>query len=379
MLAGVLAGLFLAAAMGVYLEDGNRAGDDRRSGLPKPSARTHDFFGVNAQGLFDLPTGRVEAHLEAMAKGGLELVRRDASWDVAEPKPPEGGRHSYRWDRFDREVAAYARHGLRWLPIVDYSTAWSGEIPGDFLSAPVRVADYAAYAGALAARYGEGGRFWREHSQLPLLPVTRFEIWNEPNAALFWHPTERAAERYAELYLAARIAIRRAAPPARVLVGGLALGNNAVLDEHDFIATMVRHRPELKRAIDAIAFHPYAPTADDVIARIRDFRKTLERLGLGRVSLEITEVGWTTTETSERERAEALRQLAEQLPRSDCNIDSFIPHTWVSEERNPDDPEDWFGIYNRDATPKPSGSAYITAVRHARSGPRTPSLMICGP
>jgi hypothetical protein len=334
---------------------------------PSAVADSDGFFGVNAQALFDLSAGRVEAHLEVMADSGLELVRRDASWDVAEPEPPVGGRHSYRWERFDREVAAYARHGLRWLPIVDYSTAWSGQIAGDFFSAPARPDDYAAYAGALAARYGERGSFWREHPQLPQLPVTRFEIWNEPNAELFWHPTHRAAERYAELFLAAHAAIRQAAPSARVLVGGLALGNHAVRDEHDFIETMVRHRPELVGAIDAVGFHPYAPTADGVITKIGDFRQTLERLGLGQTPLEITEVGWTTTKTSEAERAEALRQLAEQLPRSDCNIASLIPHTWLTHEQDPNDPEHWFGIYNPNTTPKPSGSAYTTAVHQQRN------------
>jgi polysaccharide biosynthesis protein PslG len=378
LLAGVLAGLLLAAALGVYLEDGERADDERRSEMSSP-ARADGFFGVNAQALFDLPARRVEAHLGAMADSGLELVRRDASWNVAEPEPPEGGRHRYLWDRFDREVAAYARNGLRWLPIVDYSTSWSGEIAGDFFSAPVRVGDYAAYAGALARRYGEGGSLWREHPQLPELPVTRFEIWNEPNAELFWHPTERAAERYAELYLAAHAAIRRVVPSARVLVGGLAPGNGDVVDEHDFVTTMVRHRPELVRAVDAIALHPYAATADGVTDRIRDFRQTLERVGLGQVPLEITEVGWTTTTTSENERAEALRQLAEQLPRSDCNIASLIPHTWLTAERDPNNPEDWFGIYNADTTPKPSGSAYINAVMRARSRARAPRLTICGP
>src|SRR5215217_6832189 len=379
LLGGVLAGLLLASAIGLYLQDGNRADDERGSeSAPAAAADSSGFFGVNAQALFGLSAGRVEAHLGVMADGGLELVRRDASWDVAEPEPPEGGRHSYLWDRFDREVAAYARHGLRWLPIVDYSTAWSGEIAGDFFSAPVRVGDYAAYAGALADRYGEGGSFWHQHPQLPELPVTRFEIWNEPNAELFWHPTERAAERYAELYLAAHAAIRRADPSARVLVGGLALSNHDVLDEHDFIATMVRHRPELAGAVDAIAFHPYAATADGVIARIRDFRQTLERLGLGQVPLEITEVGWTTTKTSETDRAQALRQLAEQLPRSDCNIASLIPHTWLTDEQDPNNPEHWFGIYTPDTTPKPSGSAYTTAVQHARSRPRAPILTICG-
>ena len=378
LLGGVSAGLILAVATGIYLQGENRA-NDRHDSAGSRSARTDGFFGVNAQALFGLSAGRVDAHLGVMADSGLELVRRDASWDAAEPQAPEGGRHSYVWDRFDREVAAYARHGLRWLPIVDYSTPWSGAIAGDVFSAPARTGDFAAYAGALAERYGAGGSFWAEHPELPRLPVTRFEIWNEPNAELFWHPTERAAERYAELYLAARAAIRQVDPSARVLVGGLALGNQGVLDENDFIATMVRHRPELVDAVDAVAFHPYAATADGVIAKIRAFRETLERLGLGRAPLEITEVGWTTTKTGEDERAQALRQLAEQLPRSDCNVASLIPHTWLTGEQDPNNPEDWFGIYNRDATPKPSGAAYTSAVHQARSRPRAPSLRICGP
>ena len=336
--------------------------------MSSASARAEDFFGVNVQELFGLPPGRAEAHLAVMAASGLELVRRDASWDVAEPEPPSAGRHSYRWERFDREVRAYARHGLRWLSIIDYSTAWSGEIAGDVFSAPARVEDYAAYAGALARRYGEGGSFWREHPQLPQLPVTRFEIWNEPNAERFWHPTQRAAERYAELYLAAHAAIRQSVPSARVVVGGLALGNQGVLDERVFIETMVKHRPELVDAVDTIAFHPYSATAEAVITEIRELRRTLQRLGLGQVPLEITEIGWTTTDTREADRAEALRRLAEELPRSDCNIASLIPHTWVTHEQNPNDPEHWFGIYYTDANPKPSGAAYTTTVRRFRDG-----------
>jgi hypothetical protein len=373
LLGGGLAGLALAVSIGVYLNDGKRADDKRRRVVP--SARAEGFFGVNAQALFGLSPRRVETHLEVMAASGLDLVRGDAVWDVAEPEPPSAGRHSYRWERFDREVSAYARHGLRWLPIIDYSTAWSGEIVGDVFSAPARVEAYAAYAGALARRYGEGGGFWREHPQLPQLPITRVEIWNEPNAELFWHPTHRAAERYAELYLAAHAAIQQAVPSARVVVGGLALGNHGVLDEHKFIQTMVAHRPELVHAVDAIAFHPYAPKADGVITRIREFRWTLERLGLGDVPLEITEVGWTTTKTSEADRAVALRQLAEQLPRSDCNIASLSPHAWLTQEQDPANPEHWFGIYNSDATPKLSGAAYTTSV-HQQTNTNTDQIQL---
>jgi len=198
--------------------------------------------------------------------------------------------------------------------------------------------------------------------------VTRFEIWNEPNAELFWHPTHRAAERYAELYLAAHAAIRQAVPSARVVVGGLALGNHGVLDEHEFIETMVAHRPELLDAVDAIALHPYAPTADGVIAKIRELRWTVERLGLGDTPLEITGVGWTTTKTSEPQRAEALRQFAEQLPRSDCKIASLIAYTWLTKNRTLPTPST--GSASTTRTPPPNPPAAPTRQTDA-SSPKT--------
>ncbi len=338
---------------------------------PRPDAAPRQaFFGVNVQGLAELPRGQVERHLEVIAAGGLELVRRDASWDVAEPEAPVGGRHDYRWERFDRELAAYARHGLRWLPIVDYSTGWAASVPGDPFSPPARTDDYAAYAGALAARYGSGGSFWAEHPELPRLPVTRIEIWNEPNAELFWHPTADAPQRYAELYLAAHQAIRQADPAAHVVVGGLALANSDVSDQHAFIEAMIAHRPQLAQTIDAVALHPYAPTAAGVLTQIADFRDTLRNVGLGHTPLEITEIGWTTTQTPERQRASGLRRLAEELPGSGCNVVSLIPHTWVTAEEDGSDPEQWFGIAGADGSPKPSGAAYLSAVRRSGDEPR---------
>src|SRR5829696_5617150 len=222
-------------------------------------AVSEDFFGVNGQMLPTLPADQQERHLAAMAAGGLQVVRRDASWGYAEPSPPDPGTgaHTYRWDEFDEQVALYARHGLRWLPIIDYSTAWSGRIAGDYFSPPADPRPYAAYAAAIARRYGRGGNFWRVHPELPELPVRKYEIWNEQNTEHFWRGQADAPERYAELYLAARGAIKAVDPGARVIVGGLALENAGVTDPDDFVRRMYRHHPDLVGNVDAIGFHPY--------------------------------------------------------------------------------------------------------------------------
>jgi hypothetical protein len=343
------------------------------------SAAPDDFFGVNGQMLPLLTAEQQERHVAAMAAGGLQFVRRDASWDHVEPKPPNPvtGAHAYEWDELDQQVALYAGHGLRWLPIIDYSTAWSGRTPGDYFSPPADPRQYAAYAAAVARRYGRGGDFWRKRPELPQLPVTKYEIWNEQNTEHFWRGQADAPEYYAELYLAARAAIKAVDPDARVTVGGLALENTGVTDPDDFITRMYRHRPELAGNVDAIGFHPYTPDVDGIYIKLRELRATLSRVGAGAVPLELTELGWTTTTASEAHRAGSLARLAEELPRSDCNVTSVAPHTWLTNEKNAADREDWFGIYNLDGTPKPSGAAYLGAVQRVRSGAVSGPVSIC--
>jgi hypothetical protein len=209
--------------------------------------------------------------------------------------------------------------------------------------------------------------------------MTRYEVWNEPNATLFWHPTDAVPERYAQLYLDTHAALHRVDPGARVIVGGLALENTRVSSQTDFIRRMYRAHPELGHSVDAVGFHPYTPTVEGVYDKLREFRSVLADVGAGDVPIEITEVGWTTVGTREQERAHDLERLASELPQSDCNVQSLLPHTWATTERSPSDPEQWFGIYNHDATPKPSGAAYLSAVSRMRGLARLPATRrVCG-
>jgi hypothetical protein len=200
---------------------------------------------------------------------------------------------------------------------------------------------------------------------------------------MFWHPQERAPEEYAHLYAAARDTIRGVDPDARVVLGGLALANADVIPEAEFVQRMYRERPDLQGNVDAIGFHPYAPTVDGIYVKLREFRQTLAAVGAANVPLEITEIGWTTTKTSEADRAASLSRLASELPRSDCGIESLIPHTWLTPEQDPNDPEDWFGIVNADASQKPSGAAYLGSVRRSRGlggdAPPSGAVAICSP
>ena len=89
----------------------------------------------------------------------------------AEPTAPVDGVHHYDWSFDDSIAGALAAHGLQWLPIIDYSAAVGrSRSPAATTRRRSSAADYAAYAGALAARYGAGGSFWRAHPELPARP-----------------------------------------------------------------------------------------------------------------------------------------------------------------------------------------------------------------
>jgi hypothetical protein len=332
------------------------------------AASLDGFYGVNVQQVFSGSPASWQPQLSAMQNGGLQLARIDARWGNVEPNPPSGGTHHYSWSLYDSIVGAMAQHGLRWYPIVAYSTDWSGVIQGDAASAvaPQHLGDFGNFSFALAKRYGRGGTFWAAHPSLPAMPVTDYEIWNEENSTTFLHPQDYAPEAYADLYMAGRAAIRAADPQAKVIVGGLALGIPGVTDEIQFIQRMWAHRPDLRGNVDGVGLHPYQHSLTDTYMRLARFRQALDQLAGPSVPIEITELGWATTSVSEADRAKDLGRLARQLPHSDCNVDQLLPYTWLTQESNPGDPEDWFGIWNHDGSGKPSGIAYLDAVELMR-------------
>ncbi len=323
---------------------------------PIPPPR--EQFGASVNLLFNgrnISDAVIASQLAALHATGATLARSDALWEATEPTAPVGGVHRYDWSFDDGIAGALASHGLRWLPIVDYSPAWVQSVPGQDHSPPSSDADYAAYAQALAARYGPNGSFWREHPDLPALPVSAFEIWNEPDNSLFWVPHPDPA-RYAGLYAAARAAIHAVDPIATVLIGGLAYGQS-------FLPSMVASDPGLQ--IDGVAIHAYRTNPLAIVQVVAGMRQTLNALDLQAVPLYVTEFGWTTSPPG------ALDYLREQLrPRyveltlpalAACDVAATILYTWFSPGQDPRNSQQWFGI---SASP-PDVAAFAAGVRLA--------------
>jgi hypothetical protein len=331
------------------------------------NAQATPFFGANIGYAFNQAPEQRDHQLDLMASNGVTVVRRDASWGGSEPHAPDAvtGEHHYRWQDADTTAATLAAHGLTWYPILDYSAGWASTIPGDPMSAPRpdAIDDYAAYAAAFAARYGPNGAFWAEHPELPKLPVAAYELGNEPNAAMFWHEQATAPEVYADEYAAARTAIKAVDPRTPVVSAGLLDAN--VMNPSVFLRRMLRRQPSLRKAIDAVGYHPYQMSYAGMRGGIRLLRATMKSLGLGSVPIEITEAGMTTAWVSETVRAAALGKLARTLPTDKAlNVTRFLPYEWASSHAGSDYGQYW-GIMNADGTPTPTGAAYLEAVRTA--------------
>jgi hypothetical protein len=343
--AAIVVGVVLIVTSGGSHQPSPRAAPPQtlRAALPAPPSQV---FGINVNRVFNDLTynqAQIDTQLAAVKATGATVVRSDAFWEAAEPHAPVNGRHRYDWSFDDQVAGSLAAHGLTWLPIIDYTAPWAQSVAGQDHSPPRSLADYAAYAGAFAARYGSGGAFWRAHSALTPVPVTAIEIWNEPDNPEFWVPAPDAAA-YARLYLEARAAIDDANPAIRVLVGGL---TNASV----FLPSMVRAEPALRGHVDGVALHPYGNPAV-VLARIRGARAALVSVGMGVVPLYVTEFGWTTQPPGAINHAPASRRSADiqgvlqALGHLDCGLAATLLYTWVTPERDATDGQDWYGIAN---------------------------------
>lgn len=317
------------------------------------------FFGVNAQILF----GKYQRSawgppLETAAGLSMRAVRAEAPWYLAEPRAPSAGRRTFVWDWFDAVAEDLARRGLRWLPVLDNSAQWAASLLWDTQSPPRDPAEFAGFARAFAERYGRGGTFWRGHPELPELPVVGYQIWNEPNFVLFWHPFPDPA-RYADLYLVARETLRAVDPRAAVIVAGLsASGADSATG---YLRQMYAARPALAGRVDALAVHPYDATPDAAVAHVVAFRRALDDLGGVDVPLLVTELGWPTQgegAVTDQVRAGYLAGSADRLARSDCGIAGVMPHTLVTQEASPFDREHWFGIVTPRGVARESARAY---------------------
>jgi hypothetical protein len=232
------------------------------------------FFGIVPQGSL------TSADLDLM-RGVVGTLRIPIYWYSLEPRPGE-----YDTSELDRIVGEAADRGISVLPFIYGSPRWAtGYEARPPLTRAARAA-WARFLRLLVRRYGPRGRFWEGKARR--LPIRSWQIWNEPNFVLFWRPRP-APRAYASLLQASARTIRRIDSGATIVTAGVA-PVEAGVTPWSFLRRLYE-APGVRRAIDVVALHPYAPHVAWVGDQIRFVRDVMRRAHDGRTPLQITELG----------------------------------------------------------------------------------------
>jgi hypothetical protein len=257
----------------------------RSSSEPTPASDAGGFFGI-ASG----PSLEGE-DLPLMVLTRVTTVRFVLGWAQVEPS-----RGTFDWSRSDETIGGLAAHGIEPFPFVYNSPAW---VSADPAHPPLDTAsDRAAWTEFLKAaveRYGPGGSYWTDSyeqqfgSAAKPLPVTSWQIWNEPNLPHYFAPRSSAG-KYARLLELSRAAIVEQDPNAEIVLAGMP-GYGKPDTAWGFLDKLYR-QPGFADAFDAVALHPYARTVDQLTLEIDKLRSTMAANGDGSTPLWLTEIGW---------------------------------------------------------------------------------------
>jgi polysaccharide biosynthesis protein PslG len=297
------------------------------------------------------------AELDRMGRGKVGTLRINLAWGTVQTSPGA----LYDWSHYDSVIGEAAKNGIRVLPTVYSSPVWAEPSP-EYPPLGDRLPEFEDFARAAVQRYGSDGTFWKENPGIPKLPLTLWQLWNEPNSPLFWKPAPNVGD-FLGLLRGFDSTLERADPKAQVMLGGLFPTPRGGISMEDFMAGL--YRGGAKAHFDATAIHPYAATPANALASVADLRNVMDAAGDRDTPIWITEVGWASggdpsglTVGPAQQAAYLTRTLelaAQQRER--LGIDGVI---WYSLNDAPGSV--WpahCGLFSLDGRPKPSWDAFV--------------------
>jgi hypothetical protein len=331
------------------------------------AALPRDFFGVMANGPLDATGFDLDGQARAMRADGVGTQRMEIAWDLVEPR-----RGDYDFALVDRKVLAAARARIGVLGLIVRAPAWASGRARSPFTPPRNPADYAAFAKVLVARYGPNGSLWREHRGVPKVPVRDWEIWNEPNLAVYW-TAQPFMRPYARLLNAAYGAIKGADRGATVVMAGMA--NFSWRD-----LSRLYRSAGVRLRFDVAAAHPFSGRPSNAVKIVRLNRDVLNRNGDARRPIWLTELTWSSAkgrktpitqdwETTERGQAQRLREAFALFIRArrSLRLQRIYWYTWVTTDRNSRNSFDYSGLRtlrpDGSMADKPAAAAYRDVVR----------------
>ena len=307
-------------------------------------------IGIADSDLYFASPAEVDAALDQMQAMGVNTVRIGIPWAGINPIPGY-----YNWSQSDYMINAADARGMGILAVITTTPGWANDpsAPGVY-GHPASPADFGTFAGLAAQRYA--GK------------VGAYEIWNEPNAALYYGPQPDPAG-YTELLKAAYPTIKAADPDATVVggvVGSTITYKQLTLNPVTFVDEMYQNGAQ--GYFDALSFHPYQYTTpfsqggynrNNPIVQLDDIHDLMVANGDAGKTIWASEYGEPSSVGGEAQQAAYLQDMLTTWRTIDYTGPAFVYTLDDTPAAGTDaaTPEDSLGLIRADGTWKPA--AYV--------------------
>ena len=237
------------------------------------------------------------AEFDRMGAAGLDVYRVNLSWSAVQHFSPDGfDWNGFEGARYDDVVCNAARNGIQILPTVFGAPAWAnGGGPPEKPPLVQYRDEFGAFIAAAAARYGPGGTIWTDPASpcqgLTPLPITTWQIWNEPNLKYFWAPKPNAAG-YREMLAAAHDALDPLG--GKVMLAGLSPRPQPKFGIWPTEYLNDLYKAGAKPYFDLMAAHTYDLKPSGIATQVTALRKAMGKYRDSAKDLWVTEFGWAS-------------------------------------------------------------------------------------
>jgi polysaccharide biosynthesis protein PslG len=335
-------------------------------------------------GLLPGPTPFDPTDAAKIKKTGIKTVRIGMTWLTVQRQ-----RGPFVWIGTDRMVARLAAKGLHILPTLAGTPSWAGATgtTPPLLNQLSRDA-WRRFVAAAVRRYGNDGAFWQPgpggspfhrfcRCDAKPVPITEWQIWNEPNLAKYFKP-RKSPTQYAKLVKLSRSAMDEVDPKAKLVLAGLADGGDpGKAGAVPYLKSFYRV-PGIKQDFDAVSIHPYARNVENLSRAVKRFRKVMKKKHDKSTPLWVTEVGWGSAHPTRYGHTKGIRGQKKILKQALTVLAKkrktwHIPHVYWFFWRDPhtNGPLSCSfcttaGLLHNDRSPKPAYKAFKRLAKSSR-------------
>jgi polysaccharide biosynthesis protein PslG len=323
-------------------------------------------IGIADSALYGMSQADIDKTLDTLQSIGVQDIRVFVPWAYVEPT-----QGTYNWSYLDEVMNAAAARNMGVMAEINATPAWdaaSGTLPGAGAPNPT---DFASFATQVATRYGSD--------------ISAYEIWNEPNYAGFYEPIDPAG--YTALLKAAYPAIKAVDPTATVVAG--ALGSvvsfgGVTMDPTTFISDM--YADGAKGYFDALSFHPYQESLEfsqggsvpnSPLQQVTAIYNLMVANGDASKKIWISEYGLPTSDVTQQQQADYIQDILNTWKTESYGGPIFI-YTAQDTNSASTNPQDTYGIYESDWTPKLAVAVIQQAIAADQAAAVTNPLAVFG-